>query len=210
MSNTILKGLAVAAGTGVAVGIGSGRQRQKAMSDSSSDEKMIERLDRIELRLDAVEHSNRDTLAGLLESTLAPHIDDLRSRLNAEMQESMDARLDEFEKSIDSKVSTRISALENALIEQSSVITVLSKRAVEAEENFQRLIAAVERLCEQKEAGRPSVTPAAFEAPFEQHLKDAIQRQPAAAADDHGFRPRIVSEEEAKSSRHRRPMSRLR
>jgi len=178
------------------------------MSDFSSDGRMIARLDYIEARLDAVEHSSRETLASLLETALTPQIDQLRSRLSSEMQESMDARLNEFEQSIDKKVSTRIAALEQALIEQSSVITVLSKRAVEAEENFQRLIAAVERLCEQKETARAGVTPAAFEAPFESHLKEAIRQQPAAET-DHGFRPRIVSEEEARTSRHRRPMSRL-
>ena len=103
-----------------------------------------------------------------------------------------------------------MATLEKALIDQSGVITVLSKRAVEAEENFQRLISAVERLCAQRETAQPGVTPAAFDLPFEKHLRDEMRRQPAAQPDT-GFRPRIVSEEELKSDQHRRrPMSRLR
>ena len=74
--------------------------------------------------------------------------ENLRAHLRAELLESLTT----FEESIDSKVSMRVSTIEKALIDQSAIIAALSQRAIEAEQNFQRLIGAVERLCEQKEA----------------------------------------------------------
>jgi hypothetical protein len=215
MSSRILKGIAVAAGTGLAVGFGRGRKRQSLSMNNLPDDPTIDhatltaRLDRIEDRLAAVENANQGTHETILEATLAPYVEKLRAQLQTDMQESMNTRLTAFEESIDSKVSTRVNALEKALIDQSAVVTVLSRRAVEAEENFQRLISAVERVFEQKgiaPAGQQGVSPAAFE-PFEKQLSEAMQHGPLVVPE--GFRPRIVSEEETKPSRHRRPLSRL-
>ena len=180
------------------------------MSHLADDHTLIARLERIEDRLDAVENNNRRTLESILERTLAPYAEALRGRLQSDVREAMDTRLAEFEQAIDKKISTRMTALEKALIDQSTIVTALSQRAVEAEENFQRLISAVERLFAQKEgspAGKAVVSPAAFETPFEKQLNDAMQHGPVVVPE--GFRPRIVSEDEAKSSRHRRPLSRL-
>jgi uncharacterized coiled-coil protein SlyX len=188
MSSRIRKGIAVAAGTGLAVGFGGGRKRQSlSMDNLPNDPNVTDRIERIEDRLEAVENASR------------------------RMQEAMDARLTAFEEAIDGKVSARMTALEKALIDQSTVITALSQRAVEAEANFQRLISAVERLFEQRgieqqaitRPGQPGVSPAAFET----HLNEALQSGPVVVPE--GFRPRIVSEEEAKSPRNRRPLSRL-
>ena len=175
------------------------------MSHHPDDPNLIERLDRIEERLEAVEGVNKRTLESALETTLAPYVEKLRGQLQTDMQEAMNTRLTAFEQSIDGKVSKRMASLEKALIDQSAVITALSQRAVEAEENFQRLISAVERLFEQKgiaPGGQQGVSPAAFE----EHLNEALH---SPVVVPQGFRPRIVSEEEAKSSRHRRPLSRL-
>jgi hypothetical protein len=210
MPGRILKGFAIAAGTGLAAGFSRERKRQ-ALSMNQDDPTLIARLERIEDRLDAVESDNRRTLESVLEKSLAPYVENLRARLQIDVRQSMDSRLTEFEQNIDKKVSTRMAALEKAVLDQSTIITALSKRAVEAEENFQRLISAVERLFAQKDgeaaAARPSISPAAFETSFEQQLNNALQTGPVVVPE--GFRPRIVSEEEAKSSRHRRPLSKL-
>jgi hypothetical protein len=209
MSSRILKGFAVAAGTGLAAGFSRGRKRQSLLMNQD-DPALIARLERIEDRLDAVESNNRRTLESILERTLAPYVETLRARLQIDMRESMDNRLTAFEKAIDQKVSTRMAAMEKVLIDQSTIITALSQRAVEAEENFQRLISAVERLFAQKEgapASKAVVSPAAFETSFEKQLNDALQAGPVVVPE--GFRPRIVSEKEAKNSQHRRPLSKL-
>lgn len=195
MSSRILKGLTVAAGAGLAIGLSSARQRQKiSMSQSSSDDPIIERLDRIEARMSAMETANREALESMLDATLTPQVEKLRTELSADLQASMDEKLTAFEKSIDSKVSDRIAGVEKAVIDQSAIITALSQRAVEAEDNFQRLIGAVERLFEQREKATL----------FEKQLNTAMHQEPGA-----GFRPRIISEEEANKSRNRRPMTRL-
>ena len=89
----------------------------------------------------------------MLESIVAPKVEDLRLRLRSEMQQSVTASLTTFERAIDDKVSDRIAALEKAMLEQSALVTVLSQRAVESDLNLQRLIAAVERLCDRPGLG---------------------------------------------------------
>jgi chromosome segregation ATPase len=127
-------------------------------------------------------------LPDLVESVMTTHV----AKLRAEIQESVDATLESFEKTIDSKVTLRVATLEKALVDQSGIITALSQRALESDANLQRLISAVEKLCERTEA-RPA-------APFEKQLDDAIKRPS-------GFRPAIVTEEE--DLRPRRKLTRL-
>jgi hypothetical protein len=230
MASNVLKGFTVAAGTGLALGFGGARFRQTAaMSNTPSDnaqssEPLLERLDRIEARIGAVEDSDnsittelglrierqakmietlkvqfggsRQSLESMLENTIGPRIEDLRARLRAEVLESVNTALATFERMIDAKVSLRVSTIEKALVEQSSSIRDLSQRTVASEANLQRLIAAVERLCAQKD-GQPQASPA-----------QPPERQLAPLPTDSGFRPRIVREEDNKL-RHRRPLSRL-
>jgi len=209
------------------------------MSTSPSDnaqtlEPLLERLERIEARISAVEDSDnsvttelglrierqakmietlrgqlsgtRQSLESTLETTIGPRIEDLRARLRAEVLESVNSALATFERMIDAKVSLRVSTIEKALVEQSSSIRDLSQRTVASEANMQRLIAAVERLCAQKD-GQTAVLP---EQPGERQLGDSARRQSLVAPlpADSGFRPRIVREEDNKL-RHRRPLSRL-
>lgn len=204
MTTRLLKALTIAAGTGLAIGFASIRRRQTVsnMNARPEDDRMIERLDRIEARLSAIESSGRERFESLMEVALAPRVEELRLRLHGDMVETMETRLTAFEQNIDSKVSARLSTLEKALIDQAAVITALSKRAVEAEENFQRLIGAVERLCEQKQSTAPRP-----DLPFERQLNEAFQRQ-GGGQQESGFGPRIVADDEARQ-RHRRPMSRL-
>jgi hypothetical protein len=231
MASNILKGFTLAAGTGLALGFGKTRFRQTAaMSITPSDnvltaEQLLERLDRIEARIGAVDGSEnsaaaelgvrverqakmietlkvqlngtRHSLESTLEATIGPRIDDLRSRLRAEVLESVNSALATFERMIDAKVSLRVSTIEKALIEQSSSIRDLSQRTLATEANLQRLISAVERLCAQKD-GQPLTPP---EQPLDKQL---VAPMPA----ESGFRPRIVREEDNKL-RHRRPLSRL-
>jgi predicted RecB family endonuclease len=93
------------------------------------------------------------TIPAMLESIVTPKVDDLRLRLRSEMQQSVTASLTTFERAIDDKVSDRIAALERAMLEQSALVTALSQRAVESDLNLQRLISAVERLCDRPGLG---------------------------------------------------------
>lgn len=185
MASKILKGLAVAAGTGLAIGFGRKRRTQATPIGAASDitpatEPLLDRLEQIEARVSAVEARPLPNFEALLESLLVPHVEDLRARLHTEMRESMEAGLTTFERTLDDKVSLRIAPIEKAVTDQSAIIAGLSQRALEAEENFQRLISAVERLCERKE--------------------QAVVDLPSA------FRPRIVKEDDARP-RHRHPLA---
>ncbi len=149
-----------------------------------SSENLLDRLERIEARLSALEalprpEDARPSLQSTIESVLSQRIEDLRLRLHAEMQESLTI----FEGAIDNKVSLHVSKVEKALIEQSVVITTLSQRAVDSEVNLQRLIAAVEKLFDRAVPARAN--------------------QP-----DSVFRPRIVKEDDSKP-RRRTPLTSL-
>lgn len=255
MASKILKGFAVAAGLGLAVGLGSGKRRREENSmpthlpDDGPLDLMngaLERLDRIESRLSAVEAQpsgvtglelriqeqardietlqsqvteHRQKVVGeiamiekrfgditkgipaVLESIIVPRVDDLRVHLRSELQQSVNATLTRFERAIDDKISDRMSTLEKALLDQSSIVTALSQRAVESDMNLQRLISAVERLC-----GRGNPTPPA---PQEPSVLD-LPYQPEVPPFQSAFRPRIVKEdEEGREPRHRIPLARL-
>jgi hypothetical protein len=88
------------------------------------------------------------------------------------------------------------------LLDQSSIVTALSQRAVESDMNLQRLISAVERLC-----GRSNLTPPT---PQESYQPEEKRPEIPAPQFQSAFRPRIVKEdEEDKEARHRIPLTRL-
>jgi uncharacterized coiled-coil protein SlyX len=149
-----------------------------------------------------------------LASIIAPHVAGLRARLGAEIQESVEATLASFEQTLDNKVSLRIAILEKTLVDQSGIITALSQRAIESDMNLQRLISAVEKLCERTDPRAPAPATqqgdsSLSDVPFDKHLSDAIKRPPQSAPPTapSGFRPSIVKEDEELRPRHR--MARL-
>ena len=177
------------------------------MSKSSSEsspilEPILDRLDRIEARLSAVEaravpstaHSlslaeldlriqeqAKGIAQSMLETALGSRVEDLRARLHTEMLESVEATLTRFEQTIDSKVSLRIATIEKALTDQSSTITALSQREIESDTHLQQLISAVGRLCERTEGRSPvpasAKEPSFAELPFDKQLNEALERQ---------------------------------
>jgi uncharacterized coiled-coil protein SlyX len=241
MAGNVLKQFAVVAGAGLAIGLKSGTSsKREAMSISPEDilnlEPILDRFDQIEARLSTIEAAQivardkpvadtapverqlaeiRQQVPAMLEAMIAPYIAEMRERLLLETRETVEAALDAFQTAMEKGVSARMTTIEKTLIDQSGIIATLSERAIESETNLQRLISAVEKLCERTDARSVASTPAASrepsfaELPFESHLKQAIQRQPdAGAVRSDGFRPRIVKEEEG-TPRHRRPMSRI-
>jgi hypothetical protein len=139
-------------------------------------------------------------IPAMLESLIAPQLSAIRTRIQADTEKSVEEMFEAFEAAVDKKISVRMASVEKALIDQSGIITTLSQRAIESDANFQRLIAAVEKLCERTD--RPQLA-------FEKHLDEAVQRQPEAPArrPEKAFGPRIVTEEEAGKQRHRRPLT---
>jgi uncharacterized coiled-coil protein SlyX len=85
---------------------------------------------------------------------------DLESSLRTELDLRFRQNLESLEKSIDGKISDRISALERTLAEQSASIAALRMAAETGEANLQRLIGAVDRLCESAQIARADRLPA--------------------------------------------------
>jgi uncharacterized coiled-coil protein SlyX len=150
MFGKILKGLAVAAGVGFAVGMAAGKHRQPREDRAGGNSP--DRLSSLEQRVQVIQMGLADVTKGIpamLESIVAPRVEDLRLHLRSEAQQSIAASLTRFERAFEDKVSDRIAALEKVVLDQSALMTALSQRAVESEMNMERLISAVGRLRDQ-------------------------------------------------------------
>lgn len=271
MANRILKGLAVAAGTGLAVGFSSGRARVRALphnpaptertphvdqpiphrvnpvspGDSDADflniEPLLDRLERVEARIDLMERPSsrpapdplpdryaaaiadlerraeentreltllrervtdaerciadsvtavqrkveqtREEIPAFVEQNVGARVEDLRTRFAAEIEQAHQRTLETFESAIDEKISSRISSIERALAEQAGSINALRERAIETDTNLQRLVTAIEKLCERAQLVAPAPVERPLERnstrlPFESQLNDAMDREP--------------------------------
>ncbi len=127
---------------------------------AAEDEKLAE----AEMRL--TERRFKEVATALpaeIEAIVLPRVADLRERLRGEMKESVDGALQIFEQTLDNRVSPRIAALEGMLLEHSASLADLSHRSSEANMNLQKLVGAVERLCDQRfplQASAPEPVPA--------------------------------------------------
>ena len=112
---------------------------------------------------------------------------EIQGRLEAEMDERHKRALETIEKTVEFKISERITGLERALGEQSASIDALRTRAQETDSNLQRLIVAIERLCErtqvlQAPAPLPASAPGPVVRPFSAHLEEVIETEVDPAA----------------------------
>jgi hypothetical protein len=133
----------------------------------------------------------RAELPAMVEQHVAARVEDLRNRFTAEIEQSERRTMEIFEHAIDEKISSRISSIERALGEQAGSIEALTVRTVETDSNLQRLVAAIEKLCERAQLIAPSAEPQLAQAPavqrarqyeaplpFESQMQDAMRREP--------------------------------
>jgi hypothetical protein len=143
-------------------------------SITEAEGRMTESVASAERRLE----QTRAELPALIEPNVTARIDVLRSRFTAEIEQAHQRTLEVFERTISEKISSRIDSIENALAEQAGSIEALGVRAAETDNNLQRLVTAIERLCE-----RAQLIPPASEqfgrTPFESRLNEAMKRDPA-------------------------------
>jgi hypothetical protein len=76
---------------------------------------------------------------------------DLENRLRGEFREIHYRTVDAFAEAIESRVVGRINKLENSLIEQAHSIVSLREKSLKTDDNLNRLLEAVERLCARAE-----------------------------------------------------------
>jgi len=165
---------------------------------------LLDRLESIERRFDATaatpppvaavsELTRRidaqDAEIGRLRDMVDIRAAEIQGRLEAEMDERHQRALETIEKTVEFKVSERIAALERALGEQSASIDALRTRAQETDSNLQRLIVAIERLCERTQVLQspvptpvPVPAPGPVVVPFSAHLEEVIETEVDPAA----------------------------
>jgi hypothetical protein len=125
----------------------------------------------------------REEIPAFVEQHVAARMDDLRARFAAEIEQSHQRTLETFERAIDEKISSRISSIERALTEQAGSIDALRERATETDNNLQRLVSAIEKLCERAQLVAPPPVERPLERnetrlPFESQLHAAMNREP--------------------------------
>lgn len=128
-----------------------------------------------------------EAIPSLVEQTVTARFDDLRHRFSAEMEQTHQRTLASFERAIDEKISSRIGSIERALADQAGSIEGLRVRAAETDNNLQRLVSAIEKLCERTQLitpvpeAPPAPAPRSPEdvpRPFDTQLYDAMRREP--------------------------------
>jgi len=117
----------------------------------------------------------RAEIPALIERQVEARLDDLRNHFTGEIEQSHHRMLETFEHAIDEKISSRIGSIERTLAEQAEAIEALTIRSAETDTNLQRLVSAIEKLCERAQW----MTPPAEQPPqFESHFRDAMGREP--------------------------------
>src|SRR6185312_3325142 len=141
----------------------------------------------------------------IVERSVAARTEDLQSRFSTEIEQSRERMLEVFERAIDDRISSRIGAIERTLAEQAGSIEALNTRAAETDRNLQRLVSAIEKLCERTQlipaAAEPAPPPARA---FESQLQDAMRRDSISQPDRPVEVPApafVASQERPKKSR---------
>jgi len=119
----------------------------------------------------------------MVEQQVAARVEDLRGRFASEIEQSRQRTIEMFERTIDEKISTRIGSSERSLAVQADAIGALSARTAETDSNLQKLVAAIEKLCERAQfvATAPELSPEptyGTRLPFESQMDDAMGREP--------------------------------
>jgi chromosome segregation ATPase len=94
-----------------------------------------------------------------IEAAVNSRIAELEHKLRGEFEQIHHRTVDAFTESIEKRVVGRIAALENSLVEQSQSIAGLREKSLKTDDNLQRLLEAVEKLCARAEAQAQIMTP---------------------------------------------------
>ena len=87
-----------------------------------------------------------------IEASVNAKMAELEQKLRGEFQEIHHRTVDAFVETIESRVVGRITALETSLVEQSQSIVSLREKSLKTDDNLQRLLDAVEKLCARAQA----------------------------------------------------------
>lgn len=118
----------------------------------------------------------RSEIPVFVEEHVSARIEDLENRFAVELEQTQQRTLEVFERAIDEKISSRIGSIERALAEQGQSIQLLNTRTADTDSNLQRLVMAIEKLCDRAQLLPPSAQesrPQEPQLPFEQQMNEA-------------------------------------
>jgi cell division septation protein DedD len=90
-------------------------------------------------------------LPAQVDAAVASRMEALNRKLESDLQKAQDRTLEALVDTLDTKVVQRMSDLESSLLGQSEAIGGLREKSLRTDQNMQKLLVAVERLCEQTE-----------------------------------------------------------
>lgn len=110
-------------------------------------------------------HAVEARVPAQVDAAVASRMEALNRKLEADLEQAQNRTLEALVDTLETKVVRRISELESSLQGQSEAIGGLREKSLRSDQNMQKLLVAVERLCEQTErqmlqhAGEPEVGP---------------------------------------------------
>ena len=133
-------------------------------------EESEERAHAAAIRLEQRFAEVRAEVPKLIDAGVGPRMEQLRLRLQQDLEKGQAQALATFETQLESRISERIEAIEGKMTEQSKLLRAITRQSEQTDGNLQRLIAAVERLVE-RAMQNGSALPG--DAPFQAHMERA-------------------------------------
>lgn len=94
-------------------------------------------------------------LPQIVEANVGLRFDEIERKLQKNFEEAQGRSMDSFVLAIQTKVVQRISTLETSLVEQSQAIGKLREASAKTDENLQKMLAGIEKLCDQSRPPSP-------------------------------------------------------
>lgn len=97
-------------------------------------------------------------LPQIVEVNVGLRFDEIEQKLQKNFEEAQSRSMDSFVQAIQTRVVQRISTLETSLVEQSQAIGKLCEASSKTDENLQKMLAGIEKLCDQSRPPPPPQT----------------------------------------------------
>lgn len=137
---------------------------QQALSAHGAD------VEQLRIQIESVDRRNSEQIAGLskkidsieremplqIDLSVRPHLKSLEEKLRQSFEDMQTRTLDTFVQTLENKVLSRISLLENAVAEQSDLIHTVRQRSETTDANLEKMLTAIEKLGRTNGQGYPA------------------------------------------------------
>lgn len=137
---------------------------QRALAAQAGD------VEHLRIQIESVDRRNSEQMAALgkkidalerelplqIDLSVRPHLKSLEDKLRQSFEITQTKTLDTFVQTLENKVLSRLSLLENAVGEQSDLIQTVRQRSELTDANLEKMLSAIEKLGRQNGQGYPA------------------------------------------------------